>query len=545
MESGISRLRPFLLSFLASAALFVPNLSHAVGVTVITHGYDSDVNSWITAMANRMPHYETFPGTNFTIYKITLTTDTTQTNFFYQWSRTNGVAPNLTDSGEIIVKLDWSQMAGGSGTYDISTYNVATIASYVLSQTNAISELNGHALAEFPMHLIGHSRGGSLINEMSRQLGTNGLWVDQLTSLDPYPLNNDGNSDPFFPTDASASNTFVNVLFRDNYYQTLSTGIIPFNGKPASGAYNRHLTSLSGGYNNVSGTSAPYHSNVHLWYHGTVDWTTPTSDSSASITSSERSTWWAPYEESGTNTGFVYSLIGGADRTSAIQPLGPGFPAIRDGYNQFWDLGAGTTNNRTTLPANNGGWPNPIKFNRTDTGQVLQGQSISVKLYYQWAKPSTSNAMFQVYLDSDFNPLNSNQNLLWQTNVPASGASSVNVGTFSIPLSAANASPGLHSLFGVLSGGGRSRYLYAPELVQVVAISNQQPPTLDIAQINSSQFQIGVNGVTGQTIVLLNSSNLLSWQPLATNTLATSRWVYTNTPPSGANVKFYRATVAN
>jgi hypothetical protein len=226
-------------------------------------------------------------------------------------------------------------------------------------------------------------------------------------------------------------------------------------------------------------------------------------------------------------------------------PLGPGFSAIRDGYNQFWDLGAGTANNRTVLPANNGSWPNPIKFNRLDAGQVLQGQSISVKLYYQWAKPSTSNATFQVYLDSDLNPLNSNQNLLWQTNLPASGASSVNVGTFSIPLSAANASPGLHSVFAVLSGGGKSRYLYAPELVQVISVSNQQPPTLDIAQINSLQFRIGVNGVAGQTIVLLNSPDLLNWQPLATNTLATSRWVYTNTPPNGATVRFYRATVPN
>src|SRR5215472_4145176 len=102
MESGISRLRPILFSFLAATVLFVPNLSHAVGVTVITHGYDSDVNSWITAMANRMPNYETFPGTNFTIYKIALTTDGAG-NYFYQWSRTNGIAPNLTDSGEIIV----------------------------------------------------------------------------------------------------------------------------------------------------------------------------------------------------------------------------------------------------------------------------------------------------------------------------------------------------------------------------------------------------------------------------------------------------------
>ena len=81
-------------------------------------------------MAGRIPLYSRFPGTNFTTYTITLTTDGNN-NYFYQWHMTNS-APSATDSGEIIVKLDWSQMAGGSGTYDISTVDVATIASYVL-----------------------------------------------------------------------------------------------------------------------------------------------------------------------------------------------------------------------------------------------------------------------------------------------------------------------------------------------------------------------------------------------------------------------------
>src|SRR5262249_9718588 len=151
------------------------------------------------------------------------------------------------------------------------------------------------------------------------------------------------------------------------------------------------------------------HSDVHLWYHGTIDWRTPASDTEASITSSERTNWWVNTESNGVTAGFLYSLIGGADRTGTNRPLGGSFPAIRDGYDQWWDLGAGTSSNRVNISTNTGGWPNLIRLNRTTTNQLLAGQSMPVRFYYQWARSNTTSATVSIYLDPDLNPLNGNQ----------------------------------------------------------------------------------------------------------------------------------------
>ena len=511
-----------------------PPRTLGAGVTIITHGYNGDVNGWITGMANQIPRYYHFSGTNFTGYTMSITYS--GGSYYITTTRTNGSAPSFIDSGEIIVKLDWSQLAGGIfSTY--STYDVAHAVSWGLLQTNLIAELAGHALAEFPIHLIGHSRGGSLISEISRDLGTNGVWVDHLTTLDPHPLNNDGFSDLPAGVDAPV-HTYGNVLFHDNYWQNLGDGHFDPDGEPVAGAYIRQLSNLSGGYNNTS-TVSPYHSNVHLWYYGTINFSTPASDTEASIGSSERASWWTGYEAEGVVAGFYYSLIGRGNRLSTDQPLGPGFGAIRDGYNQLWDLGAGVSNNRTALPSNNGAWPNLIKFNRTDTNSVVQGQNTSVKFYYQWAQPNTSQATVSIYLDDDLNPFNTNDRLLSQIPVAGNGSSTVSYATVSLNLNATNAPAGYHPIYAKISGAGRNRYLYAPELVQV--ISSRQPPQLDIAAGLPSQLQIGINGVPGQTIVIQASTDLFGWQPLATNMLVANRWVYIDTQPVPGGKRYYRA----
>lgn len=302
-----------------------------------------------------------------------------------------------------------------------------------------VSEMGGRPLVELPIHLVGHSRGGSLVCEVSRLLGQRGVWVDHVTTLDAHPLNNDGFEALdwlFYSAVDAPARAYETVLFADSYYQDSHLVV---NGMPVPGSFWRRQTTLNGGYVNVKTGS---HSDVHLWYHGTIDWRTPAHDSEAWITTDERYNWWTESETFGFLAGYTYSLIGRSDRLSTVRPNGSNSSSVRQGFNQQWDLSAGLGDNRYSVGGIGGDWPNPIRLNITSTNTVRQGDTSSAFVYYQWARPTSEHLSVELFADEDLNPLNGNEHLVKSGTASGTTASQIGGGAIDFTWDPKGTKPG-------------------------------------------------------------------------------------------------------
>src|SRR2546421_10657511 len=137
-------------------AVFSTRSVTAGGLTIITHGFNSNVTDWIIPMAGRMGQYPEFPGTTYSCYEISITRNGSG-QYMAVATFLSGTAPLLTDSGEIVVKLDWSTLSSG-GT---STTTVAQTAVEAMLAANFIPGFGGPALAGTKVHLICHRCGGA------------------------------------------------------------------------------------------------------------------------------------------------------------------------------------------------------------------------------------------------------------------------------------------------------------------------------------------------------------------------------------------------
>lgn len=423
---------------------FLPEQAMGGVATLVTHGLYQTADDWVTQMGKAMARHPRrrfeFGSSSPPIYRLGF-----DRNQNLQARLIEGTSPSEDRSGDVILLLDWNPFSGQlipiNGLPESTTVVGPRIADALLSSA-LIPELRG-PVARLPLHLVGFSRGGSLVAEISKRLGQRGVVVDHLTLLDPHPLNNDGFVDALLPPagwfikdGTAAHGVYENVLFADAYFQTM----FPPAGANPRGAFVR---SLDDWVDTFGGYLLP-HDNVHLWYHGTVEVALPiTSDGDETLTEGLRKHWYAPSENQGRHAGYQYSLRAGGDRSEVFKPVdgASGFPL--QGLNQSWGsvLGIPSGSNRAPLtdrlPEIR---PNLLEFHLTGPTiqdlasspldfahgaplreAVLASDSEPLKARLVYLLEGTDPAMLTVSVDVDANPLNGTLDRI-QLRVPPTGS---------------------------------------------------------------------------------------------------------------------------
>lgn len=410
------------------------------GVTLLTHGFGGSASGWLTEMAGAISSRPEV--SSLSQYTVTVTDpdhDGGDLSVVNTGSADPG--PASTDSAEILILLDWSDVSGGLSleNYHRSTSDVAAAVASALTAPGFLGSFAG-TVAELPLHLIGHSRGGSLVTTLAHELGSRGIWVDQVTTLDPHPI--DGVREPITSPDwgDAAVAAWSNVVFADNYWRTDGDSSLDFTGEPVSGSYNVQLEEdrLSGeGY-------ASEHSDVHLWYHGTIDTTAGANDGSADVPAS----WYGGTHPQRESTGYFYSrLVAGVRPAAGIA------------------TSLGGEAGRTDIDWTAAAWPNVLNMTVDATGtQVAKGDSFRVAYWYQDFDSDSTTTFF---FDVDTNPYNGNE--IQAASKPETKTDqSPRLEEQLIPTDSASAGSTYYVFAKVADEAGHTRFAYAPGTIQVI-----------------------------------------------------------------------------
>ena len=439
------------------------------GVTLITHGFGNNNWGWVTSMANEVV-YEISSRFRCDVMdvagiKLTVNSDLTVTPTWL-----NQTDLSTSKCSETVVLLDWSAVAGLPFS---STVDVATAVAPCLYERLSDFGLTGMTtpLADGPIQLIGHSRGGSLVGELAKDLGQKGIWVDQVTTLDPHPWS---------PLASDAPMTaWNNVVFWDNYWEDT----FPYpHGESISGTYNNYLNFPSGGsVGYPDGFDGGEHSDVHLWYQGTLNTEViaamggMVSDGSY-VFNAQTDGWYGGSNPSETTSGYYFSRIGGGDRSSS---------AASDGL--LWsDLGSRSTVSLTVPDAS--AWDNVEITSLLQGISLNQGSPVPLDLKYE----AFGDTQITVGFDTDANPYNNGgSNLHWSVSAPSSNGnifSSTNTS-----LSTTGLTPGdSYYVYAQITHAGHTRYYYAPGAVHVNPPANQ-PPSIGSLSASPNPVVLGNN----------------------------------------------------
>ncbi len=378
---------------------------------------------------------------------------------------------DTASTGEVVVTVDWSDISGLTPAHP--TELVADVLVSGLVSTYPGIGISS-PLAEVPIHLIGHSRGASVVGALAENLGKRGIWVDQVTHLDTHPITIDwGEFGDFSVTE--------NVVFADSYWR--EGGFTVPNGEEVDGAYNGKLNDdyLNGddiGYGGLS----DQHSDVHLWYHGTIDTVNGFSDGSEIISATEAPEWYSsangmpgPRDE----VGYNFSRIGGGTRPSS----------------GLASEGADRVPLSLSLSGSNV-WDNVEILGFSDNQSVIQGNDIGVSLRYE---DRNWDATVTVGYDTDANPYNSNSvaGVNQQSEVTAWHTNPMYFELSTGGLAAAD-----YYVFTKITNNTHTRYFYAPGKVTVQPNIPQQGNDFSVLDLSwTDQDEDGVVEVGQHNVV--------------------------------------------
>src|SRR5688572_19979559 len=120
MTTAVRSPRLSLALLVALLSLSWVSRATGAGVTVITHGFNGNAQGWVLGMAGNIPGYYRFPGTNVICYEVVASFGS---SFNVTSRKLAGGHPTNDFNAEIVIKLDWGDLAGFFDQYD--TYEVA------------------------------------------------------------------------------------------------------------------------------------------------------------------------------------------------------------------------------------------------------------------------------------------------------------------------------------------------------------------------------------------------------------------------------------
>jgi hypothetical protein len=459
------------------------------GVTLITAGLDgagttnapsgNTPGGWVYDMANAIAAN---PNINAAIYRITATDNGSGSGPITISAPTlvAGTAPNLSANPQIILMLDWSALAGGIdipflgshelklNTFDVrGTVPVAEAVAAALLKPSFVPGIS--TLGALPFDLIGNGRGGSLVSQLAEDLGESGIWVDQVTTLDPHPVNG-GTANFGYNFADSSPRHWSNVMFFDNYWENGNGALVSIAGANVTGAYNVKLNDSilnSAGYPNATNFGPDVSSigddeDTYLWYQGTVD----PSAGIPSIGSVEGgSNWYNTKYAMGpqTETGYYFSQVVGGVRPAS-------------GVASQFDGSAATVPVTTSGPQ----WPDIgyIQLTGLSTHNVQIGDALDVNYYVQ---TPDANATITWYLGTNQNPFDNPNPIVLQTSTQGTAGFAL---VSNVAISTANVPAGDYYVYAEIDDNGLYRYAYIPgefafgiAATEHVAISAQPPQT--------------------------------------------------------------------